>query len=52
MNFGKLLKAASRLAAFLRPVLANLFEVLKQVLGTLWSEIFSLDQLNPAFAVL
>ena len=52
MNFGKLLKAASRLPAFLRLVVAHLFENLKQVLRTLRSEIFSSNQLDPAFAVL
>jgi len=52
MNFRKLLKAASLLPAFLRLVFAHLFEVLKQVLRTLPSEIVSLNQLNPAFVVL
>ncbi len=51
MNFGKLLKAASRLPSFLRPVIAHLFEMLKQVLRTLWSEIFSSNQPDPVFAV-
>jgi len=52
MNFGKLLKAASLLPAFLRLVFAHLFGVLKQVLRTPRSEIISLNQLNPAFVVL
>jgi IS5 family transposase len=35
MNFGKLLKAASRLPALLRPVFAYLFEALEQALRSL-----------------
>jgi len=51
MNFGKLLKAASRLPAFLHLVFAHLFDVLKRVLRTLRSEIFSSNELDPAFSV-
>ena len=42
----------ARLSVFLRPVLAHLFEVLKQVLRTLRSEIFSSNHPDPVFAVL
>jgi IS5 family transposase len=44
MNFGKLLKAAARLPAFLRPVFTRLFEVLEQVLRTLRPGIFIPDR--------
>lgn len=50
MNFGKLLKAALRLPAFLHSVVASLFGALKQVLRTLGSTIFNLNQLDLAFA--
>lgn len=44
MNFGKLLKAASRLPAFLRPVFANLFEAVEQALRSLRSNHLLSDQ--------
>jgi hypothetical protein len=49
MNFGKLLKAASRLPAFVRRILSWLFDVLEQLLR---SAIFRADQPDQVFAVL
>jgi IS5 family transposase len=50
MNFRKLLKAASRLPAFLRPVFAKLFEVIEQPLRALRLKNLLADQPDQKLA--
>lgn len=50
MNFGKLLKAASRLPALLRPIFAYLFEALEQAFRALRLRNLLLDRLDQKLA--